>query len=339
MIVEVHNITRTFRSTKKTEGFKATINLLLNPEYQEHQALKGVSFSLEPGSFNGLIGANGAGKTTLLKILSGLIAPTTGEARVLGFDPFKRHLDFRRKIALVMGQKAQLWWDLPAVDAFDLLRAIYDIPTNTYKERLNTLAELLDVKRHLHTQIRRLSLGERMKMELIGAILHWPSVIFLDEPTIGLDVLAAHKLREFLKEFNRREKATIILTSHNMEDIERLCSRVLILRTGELIYDGKPEGLTKKGECRLRVRLMQKPSVDELSEVTGVSSQAIHENGAQEAEDIAEGQIDHSSVYFTINVDHIVTVLQKLMARYSIVNMGIEEQSLESVIQRLYSNG
>src|SRR6476660_9374358 len=247
-VIEVRNVRRSFRSTVKEEGLKGTLALLTKPKYKEHEALKGVSFSIEEGAFVGLIGANGAGKTTLLKILSGLIPPTAGEARVLGFTPFERKVEFRRKIALVMGQKAQLWWDLPAVDAFDLLRAIYEIPTPKYKERLHTLSELLDVKRHLGTQIRRLSLGERMKMELIGAIVHWPSVIFLDEPTIGLDVFAAHKLREFLKVFNQREKATIILTSHNMDDIERLCPRVLILKTGELVFDGAPSKLTRRGE-------------------------------------------------------------------------------------------
>ena len=190
---------------------KGTFGLLLKPQYQESEALKGVSFDIEPGSFVGLIGANGAGKTTLLKILSGLIPPSSGTARVDGMDPFKRTLEFRTKISLVMGQKAQLWWDLPAIDAFDLLRAIYEIPEKTYRERLGMLTELLDVTRHLQTQIRRLSLGERMKMELIGALLHWPSVIFLDEPTIGLDVLAAHKLREFLKIFNQKEKALSLI--------------------------------------------------------------------------------------------------------------------------------
>src|SRR3954452_3997604 len=198
-VIEARDIRRSFRSVKKEEGLKGAFGLLVKPQYTEHEALKGISFGIEEGSFVGLIGANGAGKTTLLKILSGLIPASSGEARVLGYDPFKRTLDFRHKIALVMGQKAQLWWDLPAVDAFDLLRAIYGIPNDKYRDRLNTLAELLDVQRLLNTQIRRLSLGERMKMELIGAIIHWPSVIFLDEPTIGLDVFAAHKLREFLK--------------------------------------------------------------------------------------------------------------------------------------------
>jgi ABC-2 type transport system ATP-binding protein len=341
-VIDVRNVRRSFRSSKKEEGLKGSLKLLYKPEYTSHEALKGVSFQIEAGSFIGLIGENGAGKTTLLKILAGLIPPSSGDARVLGYEPFKRPLDFRHKIALVMGQKAQLWWDLPAVDAFDLLRAIYEVPEKTYRERLNTLAELLDVKRHLNTQIRRLSLGERMKMELIGAILHWPSVIFLDEPTIGLDVLAAHKLREFLREFNRREKATIILTSHNMEDIQRLCPRILMLRHGELIYDGPPSKLTSTGEQRLRVRLMQNPSLEELATSAGVPAKAIEigrregENAEADAAPSAHEGEESRLIYFNVKQDQIVPTLQKLMSRYQVVDMGIEEQSLEKVIQRLY---
>jgi len=330
VIIDVKNVRRSFRSAQKKEGLKGALGLLLKPEFQTHEALKGVSFSIEPGSFNGLIGANGAGKTTLLKILSGLIPPSSGSVQVLGFEPFKRPLEFRRKIALVMGQKAQLWWDLPAIDAFDLLRAIYEIPPKQYRERLNTLSELLDVKRHLSTQIRRLSLGERMKMELIGAILHWPSVIFLDEPTIGLDVFAAHKLREFLKVFNQREKATIILTSHNMDDIERLCSRVLILRAGEFIYDGAPGGLTQEGERSLRIRFLQNPPLNELARITGLPEKTIEEESTDEAES--------KTFLFHIKQDQIVSVLQTLMKQFQIIDMGIEEQSLEKVIQRLYAS-
>ncbi len=314
---------------------KGTFGLLLKPQYQESEALKGVSFDIEPGSFVGLIGANGAGKTTLLKILSGLIPPSSGTARVDGMDPFKRTLEFRTKISLVMGQKAQLWWDLPAIDAFDLLRAIYEIPEKVYRERLNMLTELLDVTRHLQTQIRRLSLGERMKMELIGALLHWPSVIFLDEPTIGLDVLAAHKLREFLKVFNQKEKATIILTSHNMDDIERLCPRVLIMKTGELVFDGAPSKLTRRGERRLRIRMMQSPSIEDLATVTGLPQTAI-EIAQEEGGEDSTGSENVKTLYFTVGQDQIVRTLQELMAKFSVVDMGVEEQSLEKVIQRLF---
>lgn len=332
-VITVKSVSRTFKSPEKETGFAGALKLLVKPKYKIHPALKNVSFEIESGSFVGLIGANGAGKTTLLKILSGLIPPTEGEARVLGFEPFTRPLEFRRKIALVMGQKAQLWWDLPGIDAFDLLRAIYEIPLPVYKERLQTLAELLDVQKLLKTQIRRLSLGERMKMELIGAILHWPSVIFLDEPTIGLDVLAAHKLREFLRVFNQKEKATILLTSHNMDDIERLCSRVLILREGALVYDGKPQGLVSADERRLRVRFMQSPTPDELRSVTGLPAELIS---------IIDVEADEEKIqqtYFTLKNSQIVPTLQTLMAKYTIAEMGIEDPSLESVIQKLYAEG
>jgi len=339
MIIEVKNINRSFRSSRKKEGLSGTLKQFFNPEYQWHEALKNVSFTLERGSFNGLIGANGAGKTTLLKILSGLIPPSSGEAHVLGHIPFKRTLEFRRKIALVMGQKAQLWWDLPAIDAFDLLKAIYEIPSSTYRERLTHLSEILDVTPHLQTQIRRLSLGERMKMELIGAILHWPSVIFLDEPTIGLDVLAAHKLRQFLKEFNQKEKATIILTSHNMDDIERLCSRVLILKSGKLIYDDKPEGLVQKGERCLRVRLFEHPELSEVQEITQLPLNAIESSFSQENEMSSEHPQDNQlSQAFSLHTqqEDIPLILQNLMKRFRIVDIKIEEPSLEAVIQRLY---
>lgn len=329
-IIQVSNVSRSFRSVKKAEGWRGAVNLILKPEYKVHEALKNVSFNIDPGSFIGLIGANGAGKTTLLKILSGLIPASSGEALVLGHNPFKKEVSFLKQISLVMGQKAQLWWDLPALDAFDLLRAIYAIPQPVYKARIKTLTEMLNVTSLLQTQIRRLSLGERMKMELIGALIHWPNVIFLDEPTIGLDVLAAHKLRSFLKDFNQREKATIILTSHNMDDIERLCSRVLILRAGELIYDGSPDGLTHKGERQLRVRLLENPIVENLSSITGVRQEMIrYEEGTEETQT--------QSILFLLKKEEIVRVLQVLMEKYQIIDMSIEEQSLETVIQHLYA--
>jgi len=340
-IIQVSNVRRSFRSTKKEEGLKGTFKLLLKPEFQEHEALKGVTFDIEEGSFVGLIGANGAGKTTLLKILSGLIPPTNGQAVVLGQDPFKRAMSFRKSISLVMGQKAQLWWDLPAVDAFELLKAIYSVPEKLYRERLDTLAELLDVKKLLNTQIRRLSLGERMKMELIGALIHWPKVIFLDEPTIGLDVLAAHKLREFLREFNQREKATIILTSHNMDDIERLCSRVLILKQGEIVFDGDPRKLKQSDECRLRLRLMESPAASDFAAIAHVPETAIEISGPTAngpPGDVADDE-GTPSVRITLKRTQIAGVLQAVLAKYTLIDMTIEEQSLEKVIQRLYESG
>jgi len=324
-IIEVKEITRTFRSLKKEKGWKGIFRSLFKPHYTSYAALKGVSFQLEKGSFNGLIGENGAGKTTLLKMLAGLIPPTSGKATVLGEIPFHRSFSFRSQIALIMGQKAQLWWDLPAIDAFDLIRAIYEIPKPIYQKRLCILSQLLEVQPHLQTQLRRLSLGERMKMEFIGALLHWPQVIFLDEPTIGLDVLAAHRLREFLKDFNQKEKSTIILTSHNMDDIERLCSKVLILKAGQLVYDGEASHLMKKEQKKLKIHFTHSLSLEELVKITHLFP---HQIAFQEKET--------RIVNFHLHQKQIPSVLQSLIQKAEIIHINIEEESLESIIQRFY---
>ncbi len=321
----VDGVTRSFRSVKKEEGFKGTLKLLTNPEYITHEALKGISFSIPQGEFTGLIGANGAGKTTLLKILSGLIPPTSGSAQVLGYTPFDRPLEFRKQISIVMGQKAQLWWDLPALEAFDLIRALYQIDPQTYRKRLDELTNLLDVTRLLNTQIRRLSLGERMKMEVIGAILHLPKVIYLDEPTIGLDVLAAQKLREFLKRHNQKEGATIILTSHNMDDISELCKRILLIKEGTIIYDGKPEVLIKQDECLLKVKLLSEPSIQEISDKVGIAVEFIQKD-----------EEDQTTYLLSITRSRITEYFQKLLSNFQVADIGIQEPSLERVIQRIY---
>lgn len=325
-MIEVNGVGRTFRSVKKSEGLMSGLKLLTKPEYQETTALKDISFSIEAGAFVGLIGSNGAGKTTLLKILAGLIPPSSGTAKVAGFTPFERAMEFRHTIALVMGQKAQLWWDLPATDAFDLLRAMYEIPRNIYNERLELLSEILDVKKLLGTQIRRLSLGERMKMELIGAILHWPKVIFLDEPTIGLDVLAAQKLRDFLLHFNEKQKATIILTSHNMDDIERLCPRVLILKQGELIFDGKPHELMSQSQKRLRLRFVH--PTDQTALATKLSIDASKIESPTEPEE---------PFFITTPSEATPKLLERLFSQFEILDMGIEEPTLEHAIAKIYA--
>jgi ABC-2 type transport system ATP-binding protein len=325
--ISARNVARSFRSVKKEEGMRGTLKLLFNPEYVTHEALKGISFEIPHGEFTGLIGANGAGKTTLLKILSGLIPPTSGEAEVLGFKPFDRSLEFRKQISIVMGQKAQLWWDLPAIEAFDLLRALYQIPKDTYRKRVEELTTLLSVEKLLNTQIRRLSLGERMKMEVIGAILHLPKVIFLDEPTIGLDVLAAKKLREFLKSHNQKQGATIILTSHNMDDISELCKRVLLIKEGTMIFDGDPGTLTKQDECVLRVKLLSEPTLLELSQKTDVSLDRI-----------LKDEEDPTTYLLSVTRSRITEYFQKLLNNFEVADIGIQEASLERVIQKIYQN-
>ncbi|MDA8016502.1 MAG: ATP-binding cassette domain-containing protein [Thermoanaerobaculia bacterium] len=237
-MISVDQLSKTFYVHRKAPGlWQSMKSLVLRHKVAKH-AVREVSFRVEEGEVVGLVGANGAGKTTLVKMLAGVVHPTSGEARVLGHQPWRRDNELRRRIALIMGQKAQLWWDLPAADAFLLLRGIYQIPRDLYRQNLHYLANLLEATDQLDVQLRRLSLGERMKMELIAALLHSPRVVYLDEPTIGLDLSAQRAVREFVLEYRRRFQPAMIVTSHYMDDIESLCERILILREGRLVYDG-----------------------------------------------------------------------------------------------------
>lgn len=236
--ISFSNLSKIFHVHQKEAGVKASIKALIRRKTREVRALDSVTAQIEKGELVGLVGANGAGKTTLTKILSGVIHPSSGEAQVLGFRPWERHNAYKKQMSLVMGQKNQLWWDLPAADCFLLLKEIYDIPTREFNERQHELAEMLHVTHLLRTQVRRLSLGERMKMELIAALLHQPRVVFLDEPTIGLDITAQRAVRQFLKKYQRECQPVMLLTSHYMQDIAELCERVIVIREGHFVYDG-----------------------------------------------------------------------------------------------------
>lgn len=237
-MISVCNLTKTFTIYKKDPGFVGSLAALFVRKKTKVQALDNISLTIGEGEIVGLIGANGAGKTTLVKILSGIIYPDAGTVTVLGHTPWQRKNSFRSAISLIMGQKAQLWWDLPAADCFLLLKEIYRIEEHDFRERLAILTETLDVKNLLTTQIRRLSLGERMKMELIAALLHNPRVVFLDEPTIGLDLTAQKAIRAFILSYRDKQHPAMIITSHYMEDIKSLCERIIILRKGAIVYDG-----------------------------------------------------------------------------------------------------
>ncbi|MEI8232644.1 MAG: ATP-binding cassette domain-containing protein [bacterium] len=232
------NLSKVYSVQKKRAGLKGSIQDLFSPVNEEKVAVKDVSFVIDEGELVGFIGPNGAGKTTTLKMLSGLLYPTSGSVRVLGHDPWKREYDFLRQISLVMGQKNQLWWDLPAVESFNLAKDIYDIPPAVYKKTLNNLVELLEIGDVLNVQVRKLSLGQRMKAELVAALIHTPKILYLDEPTIGLDVVMQQSMRSFLKEYNSHGDGSIILTSHYMDDVKELCKRVIIIDHGSILYDG-----------------------------------------------------------------------------------------------------
>ncbi len=234
------------KTYKKSEGLLASVKGLWNREYTEKIALNQVTLEIPEGQIVGLVGANGAGKTTLLKLLSGLISPTGGSAEVLGYQPSQRKKDFLKKISILLGQKNQLWWDIAPLDSYNLLTQIYDLDAKATKTKIYALAEMLHCKDQLETQLRRLSLGERMKMEIIGSLLHDPKILFLDEPTIGLDILAQSAIREFLASYVKEKKPTVILTSHYMDDISKLADRLLLISKGSIFYDGTVENFVKK---------------------------------------------------------------------------------------------
>lgn len=237
-MIKVTNLGKSFSSHIKEPGLMGSITGLFNRKSITKDALKAINLEIKQGEIVGLIGANGAGKTTLVKILAGIVHPTSGEATVLGYKPWERDNAYRKQMCLIMGQKNQVWWDLPALDSFILLKEIYQIDDVTYKRNIEFLADTLMIKDQLKTQVRKLSLGERMKVELMAALLHNPQVIFLDEPTIGLDLSAQKAVREFMKNYQREYKPITILTSHYMEDIKELCLRIVIIKEGQFVYDG-----------------------------------------------------------------------------------------------------
>src|SRR5437762_5274101 len=245
-VIEVHGLTKTFRTYKKQPGFVGALKGLFHREYEPVVAAKDVSFNVAEGELVGFLGPNGAGKTTTLKMLAGLLYPTSGAAHVLGYVPWQREDGYRRQFALLLGQKNQLWWDLPARESLELNSKIYGIPVSSFERTVAELTELLEVKDKLNVMVRELSLGERMKMELIAALLHQPKVLFLDEPTIGLDVVSQQTVREFLRNYNATRKTTILLTSHYMADIQALCRRVIIIDHGTIFFDGQLEEIVDR---------------------------------------------------------------------------------------------
>jgi len=323
-MIEVRQLTRIFRTYKKRPGFLGGISGLFKRDFEEIAAARDVSFDIAEGEFVGFLGPNGAGKTTTLKMLSGLIFPSSGTARVAGFDPTRRESAYRRIFALVLGQKNQLWWDLPAIESFQLLRHIYGIPADAYKTTLDDLVALLGVAPKLNVMVRELSLGERMKMELIAALLHRPRVLYLDEPTIGLDVISQKAVRQFLRDYNRRHRVTILLTSHYMADIQELCERVIVIHKGEKIYDGALDRLEARTGARHKiVKFLPQPGAFPEN-WTSRHGQATREE---------DGRVNLS-----VNATDIVAVSQEILTAGSVADITIEDVPLEDVIADLFTS-
>jgi len=320
--IEASNLCKTYRVYQKQEGFGASIRGLFRRKYKTVEAARNVTFSIEPGEMVAFLGPNGAGKTTTLKLLSGLIYPTSGDAHVLGHIPWQRENAFRRRFSLVMGQKNQLWWDLPAQESFQLHREIYRIPAADFVRRRDELVDLLEVRKLIGQPVRELSLGERMRMELIAALLHSPEVLLLDEPTIGLDVVSQRRVQDFLRYYQAQQKITVILTSHYMKDVEALCKRAIIINDGEIKHDGPLAEIVERFSSNKVIHLQF--AVDE----TPVQLERF---GAVLELNLPRAKIEVDRV-------RVPEVLGQLLAEFRIEDVGVQDRPLEEVIAEMFSS-
>lgn len=325
-VIRIRDLEKTFWVHRKAPGLKGSIRSLFRREKTPKHALRSVSFDVDEGEIVGLIGANGAGKTTLVKILAGIIHPGNGEARVLGFDPWQRDNSFRQRIALIMGQKAQLWWDLPAADCFLLLKEIYQIESAVYDRRLDELTEMLGVRDEINIQIRRLSLGERMKMELVAALLHAPKVVFLDEPTIGLDLTAQRAIREFLLAYREEHQPAMILTSHYMEDIEHLCRRIVILREGRVVYDGALLDVLNRYASNKRVTAHLKSTAPGVTPRPIPSALSAH---------VDVERYDDQVLTVSVPREDAASTVALLLEYFDVEDLTIESEDIGSIVERI----
>jgi len=321
--IEVNGLTKAFRTYKKQPGFSGAIKGLFHRQYEQTLAVNNVSFKIEPGELVGFLGPNGAGKTTTLKMLAGLLYPTSGVAKVLGHTPWERQDDYRRQFALVLGQKNQLWWDLPARESLELNAKIYGIPKDHFEKTVGDMTELLGVKEKLNVSVRELSLGERMKMELIASLLHRPKVLLLDEPTIGLDVTSQKTVRDFIRRHNAEQKTTILLTSHYMADIQELCERVIIIDHGKLFFDGK------LGEI-----------VDRFADFKLVTIQCHNADKLSAEKFSSYGEVvekDFTSIQLKVKRDRVIPVCKALLDELPVIDIDIQEVPIEDVIRQIFS--
>jgi ABC-2 type transport system ATP-binding protein len=322
-IIVAEDLSKVYPVAIKQPGLKGTLRHFLKRTYRQVKAVQGVSFQIEAGEVVGFLGANGAGKTTTLKMLTGLIYPSSGQVKVCDRIPFRREADFLRKITLVMGQKQQLIWDLPVLDSLKINAAVYGIPDREYRLRLGELTELLSLQGKLNQAVRKLSLGERMKAELMAALLHRPQVLFLDEPTLGLDVNAQFNVRDFLRDYNQRYQATVLLTSHYMADITALCKRVLLIHEGMLVYDGSLDGLLDKFAPYREVKV-------ELA--NALSKEQVSSYGELES-------IDGQSVRFLVRREELTITVAKILADLEVIDLTVTDPPIEEVIGRVFSSG
>ncbi|MFC1748279.1 ATP-binding cassette domain-containing protein [Pseudomonadota bacterium] len=320
-LIQVQGLKKHFKVHQKEPGLSGSIKSLFSRKYETVKAVDNINFQIGEGELVGFIGPNGAGKTTTLKCLSGLLYPTSGTVKVLGYTPWDRKPQFQKQFSLVMGQKNQLWWDLPPMETFTLNREIYEVPHKRFDETLEKLIALLDVKDILKIQVRKLSLGQRMKCELIAALLHTPKVLFLDEPTIGLDVVMQKTMRDFIKEYNREFNSTIILTSHYMDDVKELCKRVIVIDHGQILFDGKLQDVIDK-YARNKI-------------IEAVFSKDVNLRKLAEFGDVREYEFPQARINVPRNQATIKAA--ELLKKFPVADLNILEPPIEAIIREVFT--
>jgi ABC-2 type transport system ATP-binding protein len=328
-VVHVHDLRKVFKVPEREAGLRASLRSLVRRKTRDVAAVDGISFDIGAGEVVGFLGANGAGKTTTLKMLSGLLHPTGGECTVLGHVPGRRERDLLRRITLVMGNRNQLQWDLPAVDSFELNRAVYGIPRADFEAMRDELVELLDLGDLVHKPVRNLSLGERMKMEVAGALLHRPGVLFLDEPTIGLDITMQRRIRSFVAEYNRRHGATVLLTSHYMADVEALCRRVIVIHHGRLLFDGELDALAERFATHktIGLRLDGSAPVESTRSLLAGYGEVLDDEG------------DAAMLHVRIDRAEAPAIASRLLAELPVLDLTIEDPPIDDVIEQVFAGG
>ncbi|MEM9418817.1 MAG: ATP-binding cassette domain-containing protein [Planctomycetota bacterium] len=322
-IVSVQQLSKTYRVADKQPGFVGTVKHFVKRKHRDIEAVRDISFDIQPGEIVGFLGPNGAGKTTAIKMLTGLIHPSAGQVRVLDHEPFKRKADFLRQITLVMGNKQQLLWDLPAMDSLRVNAAVYAIPEDEADRRIKAFASMLELDKELTQPVRKLSLGQRMKCELVAALLHHPKVLFLDEPTLGLDVNAQTAVREFLQQYNAEHGASILLTSHYMADITALCERVVVIDKGTILYDGTLDGVIQRFAPLREVRLdLGSPVGDDVLTAYG----EVESN-------------DGNQVRLLVQREVLTDTVTRLLGELDVADLTIADPPIEDVIARLFNSG
>ena len=323
-ILETHDLRKVFRTPKRLPGALGALRTLVSPTYEERVAVAGVTMTLEPGELVGYIGPNGAGKSTTIKMLTGILVPTSGEVRVAGIVPWERRKENARNIGVVFGQRSQLYWDLPLIESFELLRAIYGIPRDRYRQNLDEFVEILEMEEFLRTPVRQLSLGQRMRGDFAASLLHGPAIAYLDEPTIGLDVVAKDAISAFIARINAERGPTIVLTTHDLAEVQRLCRRIILIDRGKIIYDGGVERIkTEYGKHRTLVVHFSEPVREPRLEGT----ELVGSDGCS------------ASFRFDRNRERVDLLVRQASERYRVEDVNIEEPDLESIIRRIYVEG